>query len=227
MPPSLSVRFHIASSSPTSSPTSLSPLGTLFNQLKSGRTCSRPYQSFVAMFSALLKDTSKRKRALKIRRQKADAQPKHKLERLGSRNRPIDRSPSSRTDERVLNAGEHKRSKVEKSQFRSRSSTFDQDSEDSEDSERTVPVTSKRLRVNPSSPKSNRTVRALDAFRKNLPELYHIVHAITIPSLDRSTKYEPCFPGPLNDSDVEVQYPSCSPRERFVGEISSSSAFLT
>ena len=172
------------------------------------------------MFSSLLKDTSKRKKVLEIKRQKAYVQPKSdRSQHHGQRNHRINSSANSPTCGRVPGAKERVRSKVTKSSRTQFSAlAFDPDSDDSD---RATLAISKTHHIDSGSATSRRAIRALNASRGTSAVPHQMVHAATIPVLDRSTKYETCFPGLPSDVHVELQYPSWSSRERSVETTSS------
>lgn len=61
----------------------------------------------------------------------------------------------------------------------------------------------------------NRILRSSIAFEKTGQNECAIIHAAEIPSLDRSTKYEPSFAGLKEDLEIQLQYPSALCRERY------------
>lgn len=92
----------------------------------------------------------------------------------------------------------------------------DDDDESDGDDDYSLEDRTKRQKLDPlrtALPKRN--VRSAAAFEGG-GEALTIVHAAEIPTLDKTTKYEPVFKGLSQGFEVQVQYPSASKTERYV-----------
>ncbi|MCJ1411877.1 Nucleosomal histone H3-Lys79 methylase [Ptychographa xylographoides] len=63
---------------------------------------------------------------------------------------------------------------------------------------------------------TNRNVRSSIAFSEDCDGVFTMVHAADIPLLDKSTKYIPSFDGLSEGTEVSLQYPSASQKERYL-----------
>ena len=61
-----------------------------------------------------------------------------------------------------------------------------------------------------------RQIRNKQAFSEDGSGIFPMVHAADIPSLDKATKYIPSFEGLPENTEVSLQYPSASQRERYL-----------
>ncbi|MCJ1376953.1 Nucleosomal histone H3-Lys79 methylase [Xylographa soralifera] len=91
------------------------------------------------------------------------------------------------------------------------------DSEVEEEEEEEEEGSRKKLKAElDQDPDLKRQVRNKTAFSEDDEGIFPMVHAADIPSLDKTTKYVPSFEGLPENTEVSLQYPSASQRERYL-----------
>ena len=89
---------------------------------------------------------------------------------------------------------------------------FGNDESDAEVSP-TIPK-KKRKQEEDYEPDLKRQIRSRKAFSEDDSGVFPMVHAASIPSLDKNTKYIPLLAGTSESTEISLQYPSASQQEK-------------
>ena len=93
-------------------------------------------------------------------------------------------------------------------------SPIDFGQEDS-DNDESLSSTPKRLKLDDDQERDvGRLVRSREAFDPRCTQAISMIHAVDIPTIDKSTKYEPACPGLPESFLLELQYPSLASPEK-------------
>ena len=170
------------------------------------------------MFSNLLKDSTKKKQPLDVKKQVVDApagrpvhRPHQPLKKSRSPSRPSSRPPEQSTGGINGPNGAARQRLIRRARSSSSAVDFGTEGSDSEDDNR-VPKT-KKARVIANGSSTGRRIWSGPGDELDLTGAGQLVHAAEICALDKTTKYESLFNAPM-DTEVQVQYPSQASRER-------------
>ncbi|MCJ1249682.1 Nucleosomal histone H3-Lys79 methylase [Trapelia coarctata] len=176
-------------------------------------------------FNFMLKGSSAKVQNLQIRKEVVTTKPAAPSRALSGPQRPnASNTPKSNSKEtngaangKVGKASPNqlkvqKRAPVKRRTPSEATPAFSSDDSDEESPERPA----KKAKAEAHDLDTKRRVRCREAFSEDKKGDLSMVHAADITSLDRATKYVLAFEGASESSEVILQYPSASPRERYL-----------
>ncbi|MCJ1478795.1 Nucleosomal histone H3-Lys79 methylase [Lambiella insularis] len=175
-------------------------------------------------FNYLLKNTSAKAQPLQIRKESVSIKPASRLPSLKDVARPpkgqhLQLRKAQRTEDKVrgtttrLVKNQNVRPRKRQTPSQGRTDFGSEESEGEEDQQ------GLRKKLKPGLEQKSdlkRHVRNEKAFSEEDDGIFPMVHAGDIPFLDKATKYIPAFEGLPENTELLLQYPSVSQRERYL-----------